>query len=219
MGAAVLALAFACVAATAVGTEQDRAPVPVTLGAGSRLWLEGTSTMHDYESGTSQVTVRLHRDAAAAAPQDVAGLDAAIRSGQVRGVEVEVPVLSLKSKKSGLDKNLWKALQAEQHPSIRFRLEHYTIATTSSSSDTLRIRAEGTLQVAGVSRPDTLDARAYRHTDGVWLEGSEPLLMSDFGIRPPTMMMGTLRVKDRVVVRYRLLLRPESDVSNSGRSN
>jgi hypothetical protein len=32
--------------------------------------------------------------------------------------------------------------------------------------------------------------------------------MSDYGIKPPTMMMGTIRVGDKVTVRYRLLLVP-----------
>jgi len=34
--------------------------------------------------------------------------------------------------------------------------------------------------------------------------------MSEFGIKPPTMMMGTLRVGDAVTVSYRLLLVPKN---------
>ena len=128
---------------------------------------------------------------------------------------------SLRSAKSGLDKNLWKNLRADEFPAIRFHLAKYDVAPAGASPDTLRIRAEGTLEVAGATRPDTLDARAYRTAQGLWIEGDEPLLMSDFGIRPPTMMMGTLRVKDRIVVRYRLLLVPGGVVGDSlsSRSN
>lgn len=210
-----LALTLALAGLLSAATENQGTPVPVSLGPGSRLWLEGTSTVHDFQSGTKDVTVRLRRDAAAASPRDANGLDALIRGAQIRGVDVELPVLSLKSDKSGLDKNLWKALKAEQHPSIRFQLATYALAPAAGPSDTLRIRGVGTLEVAGVARPDTLEARAYRNAQGVWLEGSEPLLMSDFGIRPPTMMMGTLRVKDRVVVHYRLLLVPQGETTDS----
>ena len=39
--------------------------------------------------------------------------------------------------------------------------------------------------------------------------------MSQFGIRPPSMMLGTLRVADRIVIRYRLLLVSNSESSAS----
>jgi hypothetical protein len=43
---------------------------------------------------------------------------------------------------------------------------------------------------------------------GVWLEGTHPMKMTDFDIKPPKMMMGTIKVHDPIVVRYRLLLVP-----------
>lgn len=184
------------------------APVPTRLGAESRLWLQGTSTMHDYESGTRDLTLTLDLEPTGAPPADAAGLDALIRSSGVRHVDVAVPVRTLRSKKAGLDKNLWKALRADEHPAIRFRLTRYTAAPARPASDSLAIQAEGTLEVAGASRPITLEAKAWRDASGLWLEGSKPLLMSQFGIKPPTMMMGTLRVADRVVVHFRLLLEP-----------
>jgi hypothetical protein len=188
---------------------ENAAPLPVTLGAGSSLWLEGKSTLHDFESKTASSTLTLERDAATPAPADAAGLENLMRAGAIRSVELEVPVMTLKSEKSGLDKNLWKDLKAEQFPSIKFHLMHYVVSPVGAPGDTMQIRAEGTLEVAGIQRPDTLEARAFRATQGVWLEGSEPLLMSQFGIHPPAMMLGTLKVADRIVVRYKLLMVPK----------
>ena len=192
------------------------ATMAVTLGPGSRLWLEGTSTLHEYESETHELTLLFVRDPAAAPVSDANGLEASIRSSGFRSVDVRVPVLTLRSKKSGLDKNLWKALKAESHPAIRCQLSHYTALSQAQGQDTLRIRADGTLEVAGRSRPITLDAKAWKSPAGLWISGSQPLLMSDYGIKPPTMMMGTLRVADRVTVFYRLLLTPKS--GNAGSS-
>jgi hypothetical protein len=62
--------------------------------------------------------------------------------------------------------------------------------------------------VAGRERPVALIARAYIADQGLWLAGRETLLMTDFGIKPRKMMLGTLRVKDQIVVNYRLLLVP-----------
>jgi hypothetical protein len=186
------------------------APVPVGLGPKSTLWLEGTSTMHDYESTAGIVRVTMTRDGTKAAPVNVADLETLIRESGIRGVQVEIPVTSMKSKKDGLDKNMYKTLKATEHPTIRCELTSYSVAPAKSGGDTLDLRAEGTLEVAGAKRPVKLAARAWRSADGVWIAGTQPLKMSEFGIKPPTMMMGTLRVGDAVTVSYRLLLVPKN---------
>jgi hypothetical protein len=199
VAAAVAALTLAPPACAA-----DPAPLAVTLGSGSVVWLEGTSTMHDFESRTGEITVRFRREAEASDPADVAGLDHLIRTNAVAGLEVEIPVASLRSGKSGLDKNLQKTLHADANPTIRYRLAHYSI----TGADTSAMHADGTLTVAGRERPTSLAARAWRTPQGVWVEGVQTLLMSDFDVKAPTMMLGALKVGDRVTVHYRLLLVP-----------
>ena len=184
------------------------APLPLSLGSGSVVRLDGTSTMHDFESQTSDVTVHFQRDAAAADPADAAGLEQLIKSSGILGLDVDIPVASMKSGKGGLDKNMQKTLKAAQFPSIKFQLAKYTLG--AAHGDTAEVHAEGTLTVAGHNRPTNLTARAYRSAQGVWIEGNQPLLMTDFEIRPPTMMLGALKVGDRVNVHYRLLLVPVS---------
>lgn len=217
-------MAFAALAAAALlaglvvahgFAAETAAPLTIAMGSGSSLWLEGKSTLHDFESRTASSTLTLTRDPGSPPATDVASLETLIRSGAVRSVDLQVPVTSLKSEKSGLDKNLCKDLKADQYPSITFHLTHYAVSPVGAPGDTMQIRAEGTLEVAGVQRPDTLEARAFRATQGVWLEGSERLLMSEFGIRPPAMMLGTLKVADAIVVRYKLLMVPKVDGSAS----
>lgn len=213
--AAAVALPLAWLPAVAAAPDTSATTVELSLGAGSRLWIEGTSTIHEWESGSGQVTVRMTHGPGVARPADAGGLESLIRASAVSRVEVLVPVATLHSKKSGLDKNLWKAMKSEAYPAVRCQLTRYTVTPGAAAGDTLGIRAEGTLEIAGQSRPVTLEARAWRAPDGIWITGSEPLLMSEYGIKPPTMMMGTLRVADRVVVHYRLLLTPKDDGAGS----
>lgn len=205
--------ALLLIAWVAGGQAQGTAPLPVALGPGSVLWLEGTSTMHDFESRSTEVKVALTRDPGAGSPADAAGLAALMGASSIRGVTVRVPVLSLKSGKEGLDKNLRKTMLVDKHPEVLFELDHYTVASTSG--DTLRLRAEGFLTVAGQKRPIDLEARAWRNGQGVWLAGHEALRMSDFGMKPPRMMMGALRVGDDIRVEYKLLLTPKDETSAS----
>jgi polyisoprenoid-binding protein YceI len=211
----VAALAMLSVAALARGdgaATSAAAPMTVAHGPGSTLWLEGTSTLHDFESRTSAVGITLTADAAVAHPADAAALLASVKGSGVHDVTVTVPVRSLHSGKDGLDKNLWKDLQADAHPLITFHLGAYA-ARSQDPGDTLAIHAEGTLEIAGHARPIQLEARAWRDDAGLWLVGSEPLLMSEYGIHPPTMMLGTLKVADRITVHYRLLLAPKADAA------
>jgi len=219
----ILELALAALVVTALAPAQaagavdtQTAPLPLQLGAGSTVWLEGTSTMHDFESRTRDFKVRFLRDAAAKDPADVAGLDQLIRSSAVCGLDVDIPVVSLKSGKTGLDKNLQKTLKAEKYPAIHFHLGHYTLA---AGSDTSEMHAQGTLTVAGHEQATNLTARTWRSGQGVWIEGVQPLRMSDFEVKPPTMMLGTLKVGDRVTVHYRLLLVPGNTGPEAGSSN
>lgn len=179
----------------------------VVLGPGSTVWLEGKSTMHDYESRTSTLSFSLNWVPQTPPPPDAASVEALIRGGKVHSLQLGVPVEPMRSGKSGLDKNLQKALQATKFPVIRFQLGHYTVSPITGS-DTLAVKADGTLSVAGHERAIAMTATLCRDERGVWLTGTQPLLMSEYDVHPPKMMLGAIKTSDRIVVHYRLLLLP-----------
>ena len=202
---AVLALLWA--AFPALGQAPASAPTAVKLGPGSELWLEGSSNVHEWESRTSQPTVKLLRDASAADPADVAALDQWLRAGGLRGLDLGVPLATMHSKKgSTLDKNMLKALKADQNPEITFHVTQAKVG--SATGDSIAVSADGVLKIAGRERPVTVAGRLVRSEAGVWLRGSHGLRMSDYDVKPPTMMLGTMRVRDSVSVHFDLLLAP-----------
>ena len=207
--ALVVVAVLACAWAAGPALGQAPAPVPaaVRLGQGSVLWLEGGSNIHDWESRTTAPALKLLRDASAVDPADAASLDQWLRAGNLRGLELDVPLATLHSKKgAALDKNMRKALKGEQNPEITFRLTQARVG--EASGDSIRVSADGVLSVAGRERPITVAGRLVRSEAGVWLNGSHGLRMSAFDVKPPTMMMGTLRVHDSVSVHFQLLLSP-----------
>jgi hypothetical protein len=200
---------LACAWAVAPVLAQAPAPAPaaVRLGPGSVLWIEGSSNVHDYESRSTQPTVKLLRDPTAADPADVAALDRWLRAGGLRGLELGVPLGTMHSHKgSTLDKNMLKALKAEQNPEITFRMTQAKVG--DAAGDSIQVSADGVLRVAGRERPITVAGHLVRSEAGVWLNGSQGLRMSEYDVKPPTMMLGTLRVHDSVSVHFRLLLAP-----------
>ncbi|SRR6266487_108069 len=185
---------------------------------GSRLWIEGNSTLHPWSSSATRFEVAL---APSAAPESAgtADLERSIRAGGIGAVEVSIPVAALRSEKSGLDRNLQKALMAEKYPLIRFRLGRYT-ASATAGADSIGIHASGRLTIASVERAIELEMVARSERGHVRIRGSRELLMTDYGIKPPTLMLGAIRVANPVVVRFDLLFGDSATVvTNSNRTN
>jgi polyisoprenoid-binding protein YceI len=82
-----------------------------------------------------------------------------------------------------------------------------TFTSTSVNVNDTKVKAEGSLSIAGQSRPVTLDLTA---TPDGRLSGSMTIVQSEFGIKPFSAMMGALKVKDEVEVNLDVALPAES---------
>jgi hypothetical protein len=170
----------------------------VQLATGSSLTLRGKSTMHDYASKATRLQLEVElADTLAPGPLTLAQL---AEKGAVKSIVLTVPVAGLKSEKDGLDKNMYKALKATANPNIVFRI----VTATPGSNAVFRVAGE--LEVAGVRRPLEVDVRASETSEGIVLEGTQTLSMPDYGIKPPSMFLGTLKTDPKVVIDWRLVL-------------
>jgi len=196
------------VALAATGFVPARADVPIvaTLGPASRVWLEGNSTVHHFESTATKLVVHV-TSAQPTAARGLEGFVQLVRAGQVQAVDVSIPVAEMQSGKTGLDKNMRKALKAEQFPRITFHLDRYTVAK-AAASDSFVIDAHGMLSVAGVEKAIDIRAGALRSGESLRIRGTKELLMTQFGVKPPTMMMGAVKTSDQIVIHFDLWLVP-----------
>ena len=163
----------------------------------SRLWVTGTSTVRGYECAAGVV------DATVAAG---AGAEAAVLAGQkaVTAVSVTIPSAQLDCDNGTMNEHMHKALNVSQHEEIRFRLSSYEL-TPGAGATTARL--SGTLELNGTSKEISVDANVSDAGGALKVNGTHQLLMSEYGIRPPRLMLGTLRVHDPVVVHFELFLR------------
>ncbi|MDX1545740.1 MAG: YceI family protein, partial [Rhodothermales bacterium] len=93
----------------------------------------------------------------------------------------------------------------EAHPEIRFRLTGIVLEAPADGAD-YRLRVSGRLALAGAERSVSLPVQAHRRADGTYrASGHLPLVMSDFGIDPPTAVLGLVRAHDRITVRFDLV--------------
>jgi polyisoprenoid-binding protein YceI len=192
---AALAL-LTTIGGAAAGQRTARVPV----AAESRLWIDGTSNLHDWSCKAQTLDAMVELDAAAASQVALAPTRALER------VEVKVPVKSLKCGHDAMDNNLYKALKADATPEITYIMATFE-ATPGTVKDTFTMHATGDLEIAGTRRQIALDVTATRLTDGtVRATGVVPIRMTDYGIKPPTAILGRLKTGDQVKVNFELVI-------------
>ena len=164
------------------------------------LSISGTSTMHPYTVSTK--TLKVTSGIAGAA--DVKAL---LQPDALQNFAVQIPVNTFVSDKDGLTKQMAKALKADKHPVITFKLTGYTVEAAT-------IKANGTLTVAGVEKPIDIALDVKEQAGALHVRGSRELLMTTFGVKPPTMFMGMLKTDDKVTIKFELQLGLASKASN-----
>lgn len=168
-------------------------------GGQSKLWLVGDSSLHAYSSSAHNIGVT--------AAIEGAGNETMLQkftAHRVKSFDVTVPVKEMRSGKPKLDKNMQKALKAEAAPAISFHMTSYELAASTASDKAQTIRAQGTLEIAGVKKDTVLEGTLEGVDGGVRIDGSKTILMTEFGIKPPVILM--IKTADRVDVHYELWL-------------
>jgi len=163
--------------------------VKMALDPTSSIRVDGTSNIHAWHAISTQITATIQ----VASP---------IGESRVESVTLTLPVTSLKSGKGGLDKNLYKALNAEKNPTITFVMKTYQ---ATPKGDAYEAVITGLLTVNGVEKE--LKAEATMTQDGkggLKAVGSAAMKMTDFGVKPVTALMGTIRTGDAITVRFDL---------------
>ena len=189
--------AAALLAALAMTGTAQTARVPVS--ADSKLWIEGTSNLHGWSCTAEKFDAAIELDPAAAEQIATAAPKA------VKRVDVKVPVKALKCGHGGMDDNLYKALKADATPEITYIMA--TLEAVPGEADALALKTTGTLAIAGKENTLTMDVIATRLPDGtVKATGVVPIKMTDYGIKPPTAIFGTLRTGDEVKVNFALTI-------------
>ena len=178
----VLLLALAALGATERPTDR------YVLASGSRFWIDGTATTGAWTCEAD----------------DIRG------AGEVGGAlaaEVAVLVRDFDCGSRPMNRDLYRALAADAHPSIEFVLDGAeALAPEARPGAWVPVRATGTLRIAGAARRLTIRAEGRRQADGrVALRGRQALRMTDFGVRPPSHALGLVRAHDDIVARFDLV--------------
>jgi len=158
------------------------------------LTVAGTSTMHDWtmKSTSGDCSATFTTDA----------------SGNLTGITAMQFIVSskaLKSGKSKMDENAYEALKADKNPQISAMLKEATL--TTKDNKTYALKGTMKLTIAGKTLDTELHATLTKKPDqSIMVKGDKKISMKEYGMEPPSFMMGTIKTGNDVTLSFDLNL-------------
>jgi len=149
----------------------------------SKVVIDGTSNVHDWESEAEQfsgnATIEIEEDSLIS----------------ISDLQFNVVVDGIKSGKGGMDSKTYDALDKKKYPNITFVLSEVTSINDSSLS------ATGDLTISGVTKSIQMDVEYEIQPDGsVLFKGTQNINMKDYDVDPPKAMFGAIKAGEEVDV-------------------
>jgi len=165
----------------------------------SRIWVEGTSTVRSFKCTAAVVEA----DVATTKPRATIAVFAGEKA--ISDVAVRIPAARLDCRNGTMNGHMLKAIKADAAPTISFSLKSYELLDTNKDVTTT---LKGTLSLGGTTKDITIDAGLVQEADGsLRVKGSYDLRLTEYGLKPPSLMMGSMKVGDLVKVNFDLLLK------------
>ncbi|HMQ05717.1 MAG TPA: YceI family protein [Saprospiraceae bacterium] len=156
--------------------------------------LAGTSTLHDWEMRSTSATCE-----ASFVLSSSGNLE------RLNTLTFSTPVKSLKSGKGGMDKNAYKALNAEEYSLIKATLKSAEISPINER--TYNVDCIINLTIAGSTQETPLKTTAVINADQtISVQGQKVISMRDYGVDPPSFMLGTVRTGNDVTLTFNIKL-------------
>ena len=151
----------------------------------SSITILGTTNVHDYETKVTQINAEV------------------VLSGtnQVQSMVLSIPVKSIKSKEKLMDTKTYEAFNSETYPTISFKMTE--VNSFQLTNTDVFVSVTGNLTMNGTTKKITLKPAGKVIKPGVYeFKGAMALKMTDFKMKPPTAMMGMMKVGDGITLKY-----------------
>lgn len=159
----------------------------------STMTVYGTSNVRDWDMDVTQINGRVLLE------------DGEEKLPSIRKIQVNVPVEKMVSDKDRLQRHAHEALEKEEHATISFAASDVQVG--QAEADSFSVVANGDLTIKGNTRSVTLSAKGTWQADGTLrVRGEHRLKLSTFEVERPSLMFGTIKVKDPVQVGFDVAL-------------
>ncbi len=158
--------------------------------------IQGNSTMHKWSSTVSKSVFSGNIEVS----------DNAVTA--IRSATLKVNVKDIKSDKDSdqMDSRTHKALNADKFPVITYEFGNAK-SITRKGNDFVAV-VDGKLTIAGVAKNTTMTVTLTPQANGdLKIKGSDRVLFTNHGLKPPSFVAGTLKVDNEVDVTFDLIVK------------
>ena len=163
---------------------------PVLIQKESQIKISGTSNLHDWHEVAGNFSI----DISLSADESVTPL--------IDRVLLTCQTASITSDNSIMTNKTHEALRVEKHPEITFASAKQSslIVRNGEFSSTIT----GELTINGVRKPVAVPVEGSLSGNKLIVRGSKTIKMSDFEVKAPVALMGTLKTGDDVTISFDL---------------
>lgn len=121
----------------------------------------------------------------------------------IKSFNFQLAVKSLKSEHKTMDSRMYKSVNESKYPTISYKLISATITQTSKGK--CLIESKGELTIGGATQPITMEVTAAVNFDNsITINGSKKIQLTDYGITPPSFMLGTMKVYNDLTIQFNI---------------
>jgi polyisoprenoid-binding protein YceI len=165
----------------------------VLIPSESKILISGTSNLHEWEENVSKFDVSMQLLSDGAGDARISKLSFTSKSA------------SVVSDNSIMTSKTHDALQVEKHPEITFISQEGSVL--DMKGNTFSGSLVGDLILNGVTKHIVIAFNGTMTGDRLEVTGTQTLNMTDYNIKPPTAILGTLKTGDKVTVTFALKFR------------
>jgi len=167
-------------------------PYQLAAAKNNTIKVEGTSNVHDWTMTAKDV-------------ESVGTFKFNTRNEltDISSLKFSVVAKSLKSEKTSMDGRTYKSMKADQFPKVTYQLTAATV--TIIQDNKYAIQTTGLLTIAGKTQTISMKVMALVNSDrSISCHGTQKLKLTDYGIEPPSFMLGAMKVGNDLVIKFDL---------------
>lgn len=184
---------------TAMKAEINPIPITFSFEKGSKVSIDGTTNVKDFICASAKLF----------APQNAELKQGDSEKISFNNAALEFNTSSLNCGNNGMNRDMMKAMKADRFPVISVKLTDAQMerGKTLSLSGWTTIKINVSISMAGSTKNAFIIVQGKQTGNGRYrFVGQYSMLMTDFGINPPTALFGMVKVMDAIIVRFDLII-------------
>lgn len=190
---------LACFGQTEAKKEIKSLTINYSFEQGSKVSIDGTTNVKDFLCDSKKLFT--HQNA------ELKQEDSEKTS--FNNATLDFNTSSLNCGNNGMNKDMMRAMKADRYPVISVKLIDAKIdpGKTLSLSGWTTVKINISISMAGSTKNDFIIIQGKQTANSLYrFVGQYSMLMTDFGITPPTALFGMVKVGDGIIVKFDLLV-------------